>query len=218
MHTGQRIGRIEESFFIRLIPIVEIRCGSIHIFLKWGCPSLYIKEMHTALLYFNYIFNKDWQQALQLSYKLKPRAKVSKHHSTSTMHRGLDQALCLDHRHRRLPCTFQRKRLVRKLQRLPPPLSPCTLLQATEAPPLSRLSIDATATSEDASTLRESTKPHPTPKPRRTSPLRVDISDEGDAHRSATGSLQPEPTSKDDAHKWDNTAARCHHPTRETRI
>jgi uncharacterized membrane protein len=36
------------------------------------------------------LFNKDWQEALQQSYRLKPPAKVSKHHSTSTTHRGLD--------------------------------------------------------------------------------------------------------------------------------
>jgi hypothetical protein len=40
------------------------------------------------------------------------------------MNRGLDQALYLDHRHCRLLGTFQRKRLVRKLQRSPPPVSP----------------------------------------------------------------------------------------------
>jgi hypothetical protein len=33
-------------------------------FLKWGCPSLCIEEMHTTFLYFNYL-TKDWQEALQ---------------------------------------------------------------------------------------------------------------------------------------------------------
>jgi hypothetical protein len=37
--------------------------------------------------------------------------------------RESDKALCLIHRHRRLSGTIQRKRLMRKLQRSPPPLS-----------------------------------------------------------------------------------------------
>jgi hypothetical protein len=48
---------------------------------------------------------------------------VSKHHQISTNARGLEEALCLGHRHRWRPGTIQRKHLVRKLQRLPPPLS-----------------------------------------------------------------------------------------------
>jgi hypothetical protein len=36
------------------------------LFLKWGCPSLYIEEMHTTFPYFNYS-TKDSQEALQRS-------------------------------------------------------------------------------------------------------------------------------------------------------
>jgi hypothetical protein len=84
---------------------------------------------------------------------------------------------------------------------------------STEVPPLSKLAIETTVTSDDASTLLESTKPHPTPKPRSTLPPRVDVSVQGGAHHSTIGSLQPDPISKDDAHKWENNAARRHHPT-----
>jgi hypothetical protein len=161
-----------------------------------------------------HLFNKDRQEALQQSYKLKPPAKVSKHHSISITHRGLDQALCLDHRHRRLPAPCAQALEITSTSLSVYPSPGCSI----EAPPLSRIAIDATATSDDASTLRESTKPHATQKPRSTMPSRFDVSDKGDAHRSASGSLQPEPTFKDDVHKWLNDAARRHHLTRETRI
>jgi hypothetical protein len=171
--------------------------------------------MYTALLYFNYS-TKTGKKSYN-TYKLQPPAKVLKHHSTSTTYRGLVQALCLDHRHRRLlgtskkvPCAQASKTTSTSLSLSTYPSSRCS----TEVPPLSRLAIDATAMSDDASTLRKSTKPHPTPKPRSTSPPRIDFSDKGSAHHSATGSLQPDPISKDDAHKWENDAAR-RHPTRE---
>jgi hypothetical protein len=78
-------------------------------------------------LCFIIIFNKDWQEVLQQLYKLNPLTNVSKHHSTSTRHRGLDQASCLGHR--RLPSKIQRNHLACKFQRSPPPLSLCTHLK-----------------------------------------------------------------------------------------
>jgi hypothetical protein len=53
--------------------------------------------------------------------------RCQKHHQISTTLD--DRTLCLVHRHRRLPGNNQRKRLVRKLQRSPPPLFPRTYLQ-----------------------------------------------------------------------------------------
>jgi hypothetical protein len=45
-----------------------------YFFFQWGYPSLCIEEMHTAFLYFIYS-TKDWQEALQRSYKWKPPTK-----------------------------------------------------------------------------------------------------------------------------------------------
>jgi hypothetical protein len=91
------------------------------IILKWGTQPLHRRDAYSLLLF--HLFNKDWQEALQQSYKLKPSKKMSKHQQTSANARGLDKVVCLVHRHRRLPSTIQRKRLVHKLQRSPPPLS-----------------------------------------------------------------------------------------------
>jgi hypothetical protein len=81
------------------------------------------------------------------------------------------------------------------------------------APPLSRLASDATAMSDDATTLHESIKPHPMLKPCNTSLPRINFVNKGDARRSSSEYLQPEPTSKDDAHKWENNTLPCDHPT-----
>jgi hypothetical protein len=93
-----------------------------------------------------HLFNKDWQKALQQSYKLTPPTTVSKHHTTSTTHRGLDEALCLSHHHRRLPGNIQIKLLVHDALEVTStsqstyPSPECPI----KANPLSRLAIDAT--------------------------------------------------------------------------
>jgi hypothetical protein len=78
---------------------------AILFFRNGDARPLYRRDAY-GLTLFHLLFNKDWQKALQQFYKLKPPAKMSKHYPISTTNRGLDQALCLDHRHRRLLGTF----------------------------------------------------------------------------------------------------------------
>jgi hypothetical protein len=138
---------------------------SYTFFSKLGSPSLCIEEMHTTCFYVIYS-TKTSQRPYNDYTSRSHQKKVSKHHQTSTNARGLDEALCLGHRHRWRPGTIQRKRLVCKLQRLPPPLSANPSSEwKTKSKTLTRTSIDATTTPDGATALRESIKPRSLPIP-----------------------------------------------------